>query len=410
MKKIIILGGGFAGVRAALDLARSRLPETKIVLLSNTPHFEYHAALYRVVTGRSPLEVCVPLAEIFRDLPVEILQDRVNKVDLAGKLLTSESGSRYTYDYLVLAVGSETSYFGISGLPEFSFGLKSISEALRLRNHLHQVFESCARGESEDKVCGSHVVIVGGGATGVELAGELAAYSRVLARRHNLDPYLITIDLIEAAPRLLPALSLSVSARVKQRLHDLGVNVFLNRTLVREEVGSIELKDMIIQAKTIIWTAGVKNNRLLAGIAGLTFDKKGRVVVDGHLRPAGYSDVFVVGDSASVPDAGLAWSAVRMGTHAARVLSANLSGRALPSIYQAATPTSSIPVGPGWAASLFGPVSLYGYIGWLVRRLIDCKFFLSILPLRRALVAFDPHQRLSESCPICNPTGQVEFK
>lgn len=413
MKKVIILGGGFAGVRAALDLARCAPRETKIVLISNTPHFEYHAALYRVVTGRSPLEVCVPLTEIFQDLPVEIVLDKVNKVDLSNKLLNGESGSRYTYDYLVLAVGSETSYFGISGLPEFSFGLKSIGEALRLKQHLHRVFESCARPETDggDKVCGSHIVIVGGGATGVELAGELAIYAKYLAKKHKIDPYLVTIDLIEAAPRLLPVLLPSVSARVKQRLHDLGVNVFLNRTLVKEEVASIQLKDMTIQAKTIVWTAGVKNNALLAGISGLTFDKKGKVQVDAHLRPANHPNVYVVGDSASVTGAGMAWPAARMGAHAARCVCASLRGhQALPA-YQAVPPTSSVPVGPGWAASSLGSsFYLYGWLGWLVRRLIDFHFFLSILPFSRALVAFDPHQKFSESCPVCNPAGQLEFK
>ncbi len=412
--KVIILGGGFGGIRTALDLAKLNLPGVEIKLISDQPHFEYHAALYRVVTGRSPLEVCVPLSEVFAGKDnVEIVRDRVNKIDLTGKILSGESGSRYNFDYLVIALGSETSYFGISGLPEFSFGFKSIHEALRLKNHLHQLFGECAKGQSEDKICGSHLVVVGGGASGVELAGELAIYSKTLAQKHNLDPLLVTIDLIEAAPRLLPALAPEISARVKARLHDLGVNIFLNRTLVKEEVGNIQLKDMMIQTKTVIWTAGVKNNSLLAGITGLQFDKKGRVMVDETLRLSNFQNVFVVGDSASTIYSGMAQTAVSNARYVARAISSllanNQNQKKLPA-YQPEKPFSSIPVGPGWAATVLGSATLYGCLGWFFRRYADFRYFHSILPFRKALLAFGDTKVLSESCPVCNPAGQLEFK
>lgn len=417
-QRIIILGGGFGGVAAALNLAKLNLPEVAIRLISDKPHFEYHAALYRVVTGRSPLEVCVPLAEIFspynlRDNnrnAVEIISDRINKIDLANKTLIGQSGSRYLFDYLVIALGSETSYFGISGLPEFSFGFRSISEALKLKNHLHSLFHACALDkDSGNRVCGSHLVVVGGGASGVELAGELAIYSRVLAAKHGLDPALITIDLIEAAPRLLPALPAVVSARVKARLHGLGVNVFLNRALKREEVNSVELGDMTIKSKTIIWTAGVKNNSLLAGVAGLTFDQKGRVLVDETLRAVNYPQVFVIGDSAATRYSGMAQTALGDGKYAARAVAKLIKRQALTS-YRPEKPFSSIPVGPGWAATVLGPVALYGILGWWLRRLADFRFFYSILPFRQAWLAFGNTTILSEVCPVCNPAGQLEFK
>ncbi|MCC6290989.1 NAD(P)/FAD-dependent oxidoreductase [Candidatus Nomurabacteria bacterium] len=408
--KIVILGGGFGGIRAALDLAKQNLPDVRIQLISDLPHFEYHAALYRVVTGRSPLQVCVPLREIFLNTPVDILRDRVNRIDLAGKVLSGESGSRYSFDYLVIALGSETSYFGIGGLPEFSFGFKSISEALRLKHHLHELFHTCAsEQDNESKVCGSHLVVVGGGASGVELAGELAVYSKVLAQKHGLDPTLITIDLIEAAPRLLPILSPSISEQVKVRLHGLGVNIFLNRTLMSEEVGEIKLKDMSIQAKTIIWTAGVKNNSLLAGVIGLEFDKKGRVIVDETLRVKNYPNVFVIGDSAAMLYPGMAQTAVSNGRYVARAISSLVNGKLLPK-YRPEKPFTSVPVGPGWAATSLGHLTIYGWLGWCFRRLADFRYFYSILPMHKALLAFGKTRVLSESCPVCNPDGQVEFK
>lgn len=425
--KIVILGGGFGGVSTALNLAKLNLPEFEIKLISDKPHFEYHAALYRVVTGRSPLEVCVPLEQIFapyRDQKnkqkekIEIISDRINKIDLAGKILTGQSGSRYTFDYLVIALGSETSYFGISGLPEFSFGFKSIAEALKLKAHLHELFQSCAAGTAtgDDKVCGAHLVVVGGGASGVELAGELAIYGRRLAEKHGLEPALVTVDLIEAAPRLLPALPAPVSERVKARLHGLGVNVFLNRVLKREEVNSIELGDMTIRSKTIIWTAGVKTHSLLAGVPGLRFDKKGRVLVDGALRPmlaldgtSSIPNVFVVGDCAATKYSGLASTAARDGAHVARAFQALALGQAV-RVYRPEVPFSSIPVGPDWAATVLGSLTLYGYLGWIFRRLADFRYFISILPFRQALLAFGETHVLSESCPVCNPVGQQEFK
>lgn len=408
--KIVILGGGFGGISAALSLVKQNLPNVKIQLISDLPHFEYHAALYRVVTGRSPLQVCVPLREVFLNKPVDVLRDRINKIDLTGKILSGESGSRYGFDYLVIALGSETSYFGISGLPEFSFGFKSISEALRLKHHLHELFHTCAlEQDNESKVCGSHLVVVGGGASGVELAGELAVYSKVLAQKHGLDPALITIDLIEAAPRLLPILSSGISEKIKMRLHGLGVNVFLNRTLMSEEVGEIKLKDMSIQAKTIIWTAGVKNNSLLAGVVGLEFDKKGRVIVDETLRLKNYPNVFVVGDSAATQYSGMAQTAVSGGKYVAMAVTNLIKGKLLRK-YKPDKPFTSVPVGPGWAATVLGRLTVYGWIGWCLRRLADFRYFYSILPLHKALLAFGKTRVLAESCPVCNSDGQVEFE
>lgn len=408
-KKIVILGGGFGGVRTALDLTRRRLPGVKIQLISDQPHFEYHPALYRVVTGRSPLEVCVPLSEIFGDTIVEVIAERINKIDLVARLLIGASGSRYSFDYLVIALGSETSYFGVSGLPDFSFGFKSIGEALKLKIHLHQIFAAASKDVTQDKVVSTHLVIVGGGASGVELAGELAVYSKILARKHSLDPLLITIDLIELAPRVLPGMSPAISAKVKARLHDLGVNIFLNRTLVREELSAIQLKDMAIQTKTVIWTAGVKTNALLAGISGLQFDKRGRVVVDKTLRPAGFSSVFVIGDSAATIYSGMAQTAITDGCYVAQAIRLILSGRRPPA-YKPKRPFYSIPVGPGWAATTLGPLTLYGRLGWFFRRYADFGFFCSILSFRKALLAFASAKVLSESCPVCNPAGQLEFK
>lgn len=399
-KRIVVVGGGFAGVRAALDLAAASLKAVKIILVADKPHFEYSPALYRVVTGRSPLEVCVPLQDIFGGTCVQVVRDTITEARLGENVVIGSSGSSYRYDYLVLALGSESSYFGIPGLADFSFSFKSISEALRLKRHLHESFAACKASLNAGNVCTANIVIVGGGASGVEAAGELAVYTRELAEKHHLDPGIINIDLIEAAPHLLPALPADIGARAAERLRYLGVNIFLNQTVLKEEVYGVYLKDMEIKTKTLIWTAGVKPNHLYAEIKGLEMDKRGRVIVDEFLRTKSYENVFVAGDAASTVYAGMAQTALHDGSFIACAIAKKVRGEGLRA-YIPHKPAYAIPVGPGWAAVLLGPMRVFGFLAWVLRRFADLRFFFSVLPFRKAILAWRPDSRLCESCPVC---------
>lgn len=396
-KEILVLGGGFGGVRTALDLWRAHLPDVKITLVSQYPHLEYHPTLYRVVTGRSPLQVCIPLAEIFAKTGVEVLLDKVTAVDLTSRRVDGASGARYSYDWLIAALGSETSYFGVPGLQELAYGFKSITEAMTLQKHLHGLFET-----SKPKPV--NIVVIGGGASGVELSGELAVYVRGLARKHGYDLSLVNIELIEAAPRLLPALPNEVAERVQERLQKLGVNVFLSRQVVKEDLDELYTGDMELKTNTVVWTAGVKPNGLYQKIAGLQFDKKGLVLVDEHLQVPGYPGVFVIGDAAVSLYSGMAQTAAHQGGYAAEAIVADARGRKCPP-YHPKKPGYAIPVGPGWAAAIVGPLRLYWRLGWLGRKFADYRYFLSILSWRRAWAAFSSERTLSESCLICMPEG-----
>jgi NADH dehydrogenase len=400
-KKIIIVGGGFGGVRTALDLASKKIQDAKITLVSDKPHFEYTPSLYRVATGRSPLEVCIPLREIFVGKKVEVIEDRIEKINLQEKTLIGSSGSQYHFRYAVLALGSETNYFNIPGIQELAFGFKSINEALRLKKHLHEILEACKNTDKEVKLCAAHIVIVGGGATGTEIAGELAVYLKNLARQHNFDPSLITLELIEASSRLLPFLPEKISWRVEKRLRSLGVNILLNRSLVKEELETVYLRDMEIKTKTMIWTAGVKPNRLYGETEGFKFDKKGRVLVDNFMQAQGFENIFVIGDGASTPYAGLAQTAIYDGRFVADAIEKKINGRAL-NPYRPQKPSYAIPLGPCWAAVSVGPFTLYGRLGWVVRRLADFRFFLYILPLQKAILAYRSEKTLCETCSICS--------
>lgn len=399
--KILIVGGGFGGVRAALDLGRARLQNAKITIVSDKPHFEYHAALYRLVTGRSPLEVCIPLTEIFAKCPVELLSDRIEAVDLRSRTAKGLSGASYRYDFLILALGSETSYFDIPGLKEYSFGFKSINEALRLKAHIHNLLETSHTRKIEDKIQAAHFVIVGGGASGVEIAGELARYLLDSAAAHDFDPRLVVIDLVEAGPSLLGAMPPAFVEVITRRLRRLGVNIFLNRAVMREDFEQLYLKDMEMKIKTVVWTAGVKPNRLYSQIAGLTLDHKGRVKIDDYLNPPGFPDIFVIGDAAATVYSGMAQTAIHDGRYAAQVIGRKLKIQR-PEKYVPKKPFYAIPVGPGWAGAILNGVRLYGYVGWMFRRLADLRFFLSILPLPKAIIAFRNEKTLCESCMICS--------
>lgn len=391
MKKILIVGGGFAGVRTALDLAKRNLPDTDITLVSSTPHFEYHAALYRVVTGRSPLEVCIQLTDIFKNKPVNLITDKIVKLDFKNKRITGESESFYAYDYLVLALGSDTSYFDTPGLKELSFGFKSIPEALKLKRHIHE--------EMNKKSPSPHIVVVGGGASGTELAGELAVYTKKLAKKHKLDPSIVTIDLIQSPNRVLPDLPEDISARVDAQLRKLGVNIFLNRKVVKEEVEQVFLRDMQMKTKTVIWTAGVVINSLLANTRDMPLSDRKKVLVDKYLRIK--KNVFVLGDCAETPYTGMAQTAIYDGHFVANNIANTILGK--PKVKYKPRPVAyCIPVGPGWAATLWHGMRFYGRFGYLIRRYIDFKFFLSILPFAKALRAFQDGRTVCESCGICD--------
>lgn len=413
--RVVIVGGGFGGIRAAQHLAEHNRKiahssrrqaarhsdEFDITLISNTPHFEYHAALYRVVTGRSPLEVCIPLSTIFEAKPVKVIEDTIQTVYPKTKQILGQDGAKYQYDSLILALGSENAFLDIPGLKEHSFTLKSINDALRLKRHIHEIFIEAAYDLKNGIRRPIHLVLVGGGPTGVELSGELAIYARQMAAHHHLDPNTIIIDLFETSDRLLGVLDRNISKMAFERLHRLGVNIFLNTPITENRIEAAYLADMKLKTKTLIWTAGVMTNRLYAKIKGLTFNNHGRVLVDLSMQAKGVDGVYVVGDAAASIYSGMAQTALYDGAFVAESIRRKLHGRPM-ATYRPDQPISAIPIGPGWAIVVTKSGIFSGRWGWVLRRLADFRFFYSILSLPRALLAFADGYRLNETCPICS--------
>lgn len=399
-KKIVIIGGGFVGIVTALRLAKKKMKGVSITLVSNRPHFEYHGALYRLVTGTSPLEVCIPLNEIFEGTNVTIVQDEIVSLDREHNVAGGSSGSRYHYDYLVLGLGAETNYFNIPGLKEFSFGMKTVNDALRLKRHISEVILTCKTGTKDEQVCATNFVVVGGGATGTELAGDLIVYARKLAGEYGIDPSLITVDIIEGAPRILSALPEKFTKRLEYHLRGLGVNIFTNRTIEREEIERVYLKDMQLKTKTVIWTAGVMAPRLFHDW-GFPTDNRGRVEVNEHFQPKDMKNIFVGGDAVIAEYWGMAQTAHRHGEHIADVIAARITG-GRPPTFKPKAPIYAIPSGPEWAAVSWNNMTFFGSIGWTLRRAADLLVFSWMLPPRKAWDVFRSGKNICDSCSICS--------
>lgn len=379
-KRVLIIGGGFGGIISARELAKKN-PNLEIKLVSNKSYFEYYPALYRVVTGASPIEVCVPLEEI---LPkrVEVDIDKIIDINLTDKTATSESGSVYKYDILIMALGSETTYFNLPGIEDFSLGFKSINEALRLKTHIANLFEEHEHPTQNEFTSHFHVVIVGGGPSGVEVAGDLSVHLKHLAKINKVDPSFITIDLIESNGRLIPSLPEKVSAKILARLRELGVNVYLNRYLMKEELEQVYMKDMSFQAKTVIWTAGTQINRIFSKITGLTFAKNKRVEVDEYLQAKGFEDIYVIGDAAATEYSGLAQTAIYDGKYVAKIITQKLKNKKIDK-YIPKKNGLAIPIGESWGVLCSGSFVLYGFFAYAIRHMIDFMFFADILSWKK---------------------------
>ncbi len=387
---IIIVGGGFAGVRAALSLGHQA--GLSVTLISATDTFAYFPQLYHAATGGSRAEASIPLVGLLSDTKVKIIVDTINLVDTAAHTVTGASGEVYPYGQLILATGSVTNYFGIPGLDKFSYGIKTIGDAMEFKQHLH---DQLIKGHKPEL----HYVIVGGGPTGIELSSALSEYMERIVALHGVSAPKYRIDLVEAAPRLLPRSSEAHSKRIQERLEKLGVHVMTGAVVEGETVDRLQLKGESITTKTVVWTAGVANNPFFRNNAdSFTLAKNGRVEVNEFMEAG--PDLYVIGDNAAMPHGGSAETAVADARFVAADIASKLAGGKRKT-YRQKTPTSVIPVGNGWAAVEHGKLHVYGYLGWLLRRVGDFIGYTDIESLSRALRVWGLDNKRQDECPIC---------
>jgi NADH dehydrogenase len=390
-QRIVVVGGGFGGVKTALELAK-HADKFHVTLISDRPDFWYFPTLYHTATGGTRQQSSIPLEQLLRGKGVELVTQRVEQVDREQKHVLLHSKRLVPYDKLVLALGVVTNYFGIPGLAEFSYGIKSIQEAEELKKHLHEQVIS----EHKPDL---NYVIVGGGATGIELAGSLGAYLRHIMKNHGVADRKIHIDLVENAPHLMPRMPKSVGRAIERQLRSLGVRLYLGRAVQGETADTLTVAGKPIRSHTVIWTAGQANSPFFTA-NNFELTPRHKVAVDEFLRAWGEHDVFVIGDNADTPFSGMAQTAI----YDAEFVAHNFVKEALgePKLaYRPKKPIYVTPAGPRWAAVEWGHVHLYGWLGWFLREAGDFVAFTDIEPVPEAAEQWARTLQHQDLCTTC---------
>lgn len=387
--RVVIVGGGFAGVKTALELAHDQ--RFDITLISDHDDFRVYPTLYHVSTGGARKVASIPLTEVFAGKTVNIVIDTVTELDRQARTVTTASKQTYPYEALVLGLGVKTNYFHIQGLDEFSYGIKTPADAEALKKHLHKQLLD----ENQPDL---NYVVIGGGPTGVELAGALPAYLKKLMKHHELKTRKIHVDLIEAAPRLVPRMPKDISRAIARNLRKEGVKIYLKTAVQAQTVDALMVNNKPIRSHTVIWTAGVMNSPFFAEHE-FQMARNNKVRVDQFLQSE--PGIYVVGDNADTPYSGMAQTALYDGKFIAANLQ-RIASKQDPKPYVAKKPVYVLPAGPKWAAVLWGKVRIFGYGGWILRSLADLVAYHDYLPWKLATDRWMAMADEEDSCPHCN--------
>ncbi len=370
---IVVLGAGFGGLTFCRQFSH---PTARVTLVDRTNHHLFQPLLYQVATaGLGAQEIAQPVRSILNDRPnVTVLLDEARDVRLASREVEL-GNTTLRYDYLVLALGGVTSYFGHPEWEPFAPGLKTIEDAMRIRREVLLAFEQAEN--IMDKAAHDRLltlVVVGGGATGVELAGALAELARTVLRRdfRRINPAEARILLIEGGSRLIAQFSEELSASAKSQLERLGVEVRLLTRVKNLAKGRVELDSgEVIEAGNILWAAGISGAPLARNL-GVELDRGGRVKVQPDLSLPGHPEVFAVGDLASVPWGertvpGVAPAAIQMASHVARAIEDELDfgEHAVRRPFSYWDKGSMATIGRSAAVAQAGPMEMTGFPAWL---------------------------------------------
>lgn len=387
-RKILILGGGFGGIKTALELCDD--DRFDITLVSDQSDFRYYPALYRTATGGSKAQSRIPLADIFEGKNITIEKDEVTKLDRQKQLIHGKTGKTYGYDSLVIALGVVTNYFGIKGLKQYSFGIKSVEEAAELKSHIHKQL-------LEDGRPDLNYIVIGGGPTGVELSGALPSYIKRAMKNHGLNHRSVRVDLVEAESRVLPRMPKDVSRAVAKRLRKLGVKLYLGKKVEGQTSDSLMVNGKPIETETVAWTAGVTNHPFLR-TNSFNLTPNGKAVVNQFLEAE--PNIFVIGDNANTPYSGLAQTALWDGKYVAKHIKQQLDNTH-PDPYVPRKPIYVVPAGPKWAAVVWGRVRIYGRVGWWLRRAADLIGYHDLEPWWKASQQWLEENVKEEECSQC---------
>lgn len=398
---VVVLGGGYAGLRSALDLDRSLPDGWDIAVVDASPSHMLHALLYEVATlvhhkssasfyTNEYSHAALPFSDIFLGTRIRHIQAKVERIDpktqtvrvLPTSFVEPDIRS-ISYDYLVVALGSETNYFNIPGLDRV-YGLRTAQEALNIRSAILETFEQ--------KKKETHIVVAGGGFTGVECAAELVGFVRHYAVRYGYDPSSIHIAIVEGCDRVLPHASTWASKKAKERLSSLGVLLLTEQMVESYDGSQIHLKGgKILPADVLIWTAGIKTSQVVSETKPFLLEK-GCVVVDSYLRIGGYGNIFTAGDAMHcvypdemhTPVPATAQRAVSSGRLVAENITALITGQPLVP-YVPSKPIWFIPLGGKYAIVDTGRFRMAGVTAWVLKLFFQLWYLMTIISFTDAL-------------------------
>jgi NADH dehydrogenase len=429
--KVVVVGGGFGGLSAAKALGGAAVD---ITILDRTNHHLFQPLLYQVaMAGLSPAEIAWPIRTILhKNANTRVLLGEVVGVNLELKTVTFQDGDKVRaldYDYLVLATGVKTSYFGHDEWEQYAIGLKDLDEAVEIRRRVLLSYEAAERtADPEERRRLLTFAVIGAGPTGVELAGAVAELSRFTLARdfRSINAKATRVTLIEAGDRVLPAFSPELSERALDQLKELNVEVMLNTKVTGLDEKGVHLGDRILDAGTVIWAAGVRATSLTETL-GVELDRVGRVVVEPDCSIPAHKEAFAVGDMSlfthqgGKPLPGVSPVAMQQGRFVARQIERDLAGKPRETFHYF-DKGSMATIGRSRAIAEIGKLKLSGFLAWCAWLAVHIFFLIGFR--NRFAVLFNwaynyfayqrgariiTGHRLSAGQPV-NPSPQAEFK
>ncbi|WP_010584842.1 NAD(P)/FAD-dependent oxidoreductase [Schlesneria paludicola] len=391
MPRVLIVGGGFAGLNLAKGLGD--VPGVEVLVVDRTNHHLFQPLLYQVaMAGLSPADIAAPIRSLLaRFNNIRVLQGEVRSVDTDRNLVVTDFGE-LPFDYLVLACGARHSYFGHDEWEEFAPGLKTLEQATEIRRRVLSAYESAERTTSlEERKRLLTFVVVGGGPTGVELAGAIGEMSRFTLAKdfRNIDATLARVILLEAGPRILGMFSEQLSARAARDLEQLGVQIWTGSAVTKIDANGVDIGNERIISATVLWAAGVKASSL-GKDSGFEVDRSGRVIVENDLSVKGHPNIFVAGDQSCYthqtgrPLPGTAPVAMQQGCYLANLIRIDVQGgKRTP--FRFADKGQMATIGRSRAVVEVGKFKMTGFIAWMAWLLVHI-YYLTGFPNRLRVV------------------------
>lgn len=388
MKEIVVLGGGFGGVSASLYLVKKIKDErgVNITLIDKNSYHLFKASLYEVATSEEPKKnIAIPYSEIFNG-NLRFVKGKALLIDHENSLIRFDNELNYSYDYLIIGLGSVSSDFDIEGIKEYSLPLRWLEDGVRIKKEIESAFHKKVHDGKE-----INIIVGGGGFSGTELTAELINYKRRLSKHHKTAENLINISMIQGPDRLLRELDESVSRLAKERLEKGSVNIILGTHIEKVTKEHVETDDgKKYPYDVFIWTGGVRANEILEK-SGFRVNGRGQVAVNEYMQVVGFKNIFAIGDLAEYGDPltnkAIPWVAEVAedeGRIAARNVLRSIKDKNLKP-YKYKHTGYIVPLKGKFAVANLTFIKTAGFLGWILQQLVFLRYLLKILPFKKAL-------------------------